>query len=94
MKYMPTLSTGALLLAAGSFALLGGCSKEQSASIEQTQPEIATMESQPAAEQVMETAEQAMGTAEQALESMEQADSSETAQTAGDASGVIAGETE
>lgn len=83
MKHMTTLSTLALILAAGSFALVGGCSKsEQSASTEQTGSEVATLENQaPAAEQAPASTDQA-------------AASAETTETAGEAPSTVAGETE
>lgn len=83
MKHMTTLSTIALILAAGSFALVGGCSKsEQSASTEQTGSDVATVESQqPAAEQAPATTDQA-------------AASTEATQTTTDAPGTVAGATE
>jgi hypothetical protein len=61
MKQTTTLSTLALILAAGSFTLAGGCGKtEQSASIEPAGSEVTTLESQqPTTEQAAASAETA-----------------------------------
>jgi hypothetical protein len=83
MKHTTTLSNLALILAAGSFALVGGCGKsEQSASIEQTGSEVVTLESQqPSAEQAPADAEQA-------------AASTESAESDAQSPATVAGETE
>jgi hypothetical protein len=83
MKHTSTLPALALILAAGSLALVGGCGKsEQSASIEPTGSEVVTLENQqPSTEQAPASAEQA-------------AAASDTAETAGATTGTVASETE
>jgi hypothetical protein len=92
MKHMTTLSTVALLLAAGSFTL-AGCSKSEQAASTGTGPEVAVQ--QPAGEQAPVTSDQA--TSGQAAPDQATADPQAApagTEPADNAPGTVAGETE